>query len=119
MSVFEYLQSLQVGGDQYIIIPEQTAKKTKSGIVFAEHNKAEQKDQAGTIVARGPGRLPESGTERQPMEFDVGKKVLFNKYAGNDYYIDDDFKRYPAHTELREGLTPVKVLRQDSILHTL
>jgi len=115
----EYLQGLRPGGDQYIIIPDLTERKTKGGVVLADQNKEEMKEQAGEIVAVGPGRQFDNQWGRQGMEFAAGDRVLFKKFAGDDYYLDEDLKRYPQHEEMREGLTPVKVLRQDSILHTL
>jgi len=114
--VIAYLKARQVCEDLYIIIPDLRDKVLKGGIVRADENKAEEKEQAGEIVAVGPGRISESGV-REPMEFKVGQKVLFKKYAGDDYFLDSDLERYPAHTDPRDDIVPVKVLRQSSILH--
>ena len=81
-----------------------------------DDNKEEYKQQKGEIIAKGKGRLPENGIERQPMEFNVGDIVLFQRYAGNDFWMDEKYVIYPSHEEQREGLVATKVLRQDSIL---
>ena len=115
-TVYDYLTQCVPCGEQYIVMPEKKEKVLKGGIVRADESREEEKEQAGLIVAVGPGRLPEAGTERQPMEFVLGDTVLFKKYAGDDFYMDKELERYPSHTAPREDLIPVKILRQDSIL---
>ncbi len=117
-TIIAYLKKRQVCGDQVIIIPDEKDKVLKGGIVTADENKQETRQQKGEIIAMGPGRMPESG-DRQPMEFKVGDTVLFKKYAGDDMYFDQELEIHPAHEEPREGLIPVKILRQDSILFSL
>ena len=112
-----YLQKCQPCGDQYVILPE--IREEIEGLAMPDDNKEEYKQQKGEIVAKGKGRLPEDGTERQPMEFNVGDVVLFQRYAGNDLYLDAKFTIYPSHEEQREEIVPVKILRQDSILFKL
>jgi chaperonin GroES len=60
---------------------------TKSGIVLPDT--VEEKPQEGEIVAAGPGRLTDEG-EREPMDVKVGDKVLYAKYAGTEFKIDDE-----------------------------
>jgi chaperonin GroES len=60
---------------------------TKSGIVLPDT--AKEKPQEGEIVAAGPGRLNDEG-EREPMDVKVGDKVLYAKYAGTEFKIDDN-----------------------------
>ena len=109
-----YLQKCQPCGDQYVILPE--IREEIEGLAMPDDNKEEYKQQRGEIVAKGKGILPEDGTERQPMEFNVGDIVLFQRYAGNDFWMDEKYVIYPSHEEQREGLVATKVLRQDSIL---
>ena len=112
-----YLSKCRPGGDQLIILPD--LREEIEGLAMPDDNKQEYKQQRGEVVAVGPGRLPESGTERQPMEFKVGEIVLFKRYAGDDFFMDENFNIYPSHEEQREDILPVKVLRLDSILHSL
>jgi chaperonin GroES len=59
----------------------------KSGIIIPDT--AKEKPQEGEVVAVGEGKKLESG-ERMPMDVEVGDKVLFGKYAGNEVKIVDD-----------------------------
>ena len=112
-----YLKKCQPGADQYIILPD--IREEIEGLAMPDDNKEEYKQQKGEIVAKGKGRLPENGIERQPMEFNVGDVVLFQRYAGNDLWMCKDYKIYPSHEEQREDIVSVKILRQDSILFKL
>ena len=60
---------------------------TKSGIVLPDT--AKEKPQEGTILAVGPGRLDDDG-KREPMDVKVGDKVLYAKYAGTEFKVDDE-----------------------------
>jgi chaperonin GroES len=50
---------------------------------------AKEKPQEGMIVATGPGRILDDG-KREPMDVKVGQKVLYGKYAGTEFKIEDD-----------------------------
>ena len=114
----DYLKHCIPGGDQYIILPEMLEKETEYKIVYADDNKSEERTQMGEIVARGPGRMPDNGTTYQPMQYDIGDRVVFKKFAGDDMYFDENLKIHPGHHDGREGWLYVKVLRQDSILYS-
>ncbi|HVC33950.1 MAG TPA: co-chaperone GroES [Chloroflexota bacterium] len=73
--------------DRVLIKPKAREETTKSGIVLPDT--AKEKPQEGTIVAAGPGRVLEDGT-RVPMDVKVGDSVLYAKYAGTEYRIDND-----------------------------
>jgi chaperonin GroES len=60
---------------------------TKSGIVLPDT--AKERPQEGTVLAVGPGRTLDDGT-REPMELSVGQKILFQKYAGTEFKLDED-----------------------------
>lgn len=106
-------------GDRVIVVPEEQSQTTESGVVLAQTNRAEDTTQVGTVIAIGPGRLPDSGNDRQPMESAVGERVAFSKFAGDELKVDINGNLLPAHTELRDDLLAIRVLRQDSILFTL
>ncbi len=74
-------------GDRVVVKPTAREEMTKSGIVLPDT--AKEKPQEGTIVAAGPGRLNDEG-EREPMDVKVDDKVLYAKYAGTEFKIDDD-----------------------------
>jgi chaperonin GroES len=61
-------------------------EKTKSGIVLPDT--AKDKPQEGIVEAVGGGRILDNGT-KVPNELKVGDKVLFAKYAGNEFKLDD------------------------------
>ena len=74
-------------GDRVVIRPTPRDEMTKSGIVLPDT--AKEKPQEGSIIAAGPGRLNDEG-EREPMDVKVGDKVLYAKYAGTEFKVDDE-----------------------------
>jgi chaperonin GroES len=59
---------------------------TKSGIVLPAT--AKEKPQEGLVEAVGRGRTLDNGT-RVPMELKVGDRVLYAKYAGSEFKLED------------------------------
>lgn len=80
-------QKLQPMGDRVVIKPAAREETTRSGIVLPDTSK--EKPQRGEIIAVGPGRTSDEG-KRIPMELKVGDIVLFAKYAGTEFKLDDD-----------------------------
>ena len=74
-------------GDRVVIKPSAREEMTKSGIVLPDT--AKEKPQEGSIVAAGPGKILEDGT-REAMDVKVGQKVLYGKYAGTEFKLDDE-----------------------------
>jgi predicted glycoside hydrolase/deacetylase ChbG (UPF0249 family)/co-chaperonin GroES (HSP10) len=74
-------------GDRVVVQPTAREEMTKSGIVLPDT--AKEKPQEGTIIAAGPGRLNDEG-QREPMDVKVGDKVLYAKYAGTEFKVDDE-----------------------------
>ena len=74
-------------GDRVVIKPLPKEEMTKSGIYLPDT--AKEKPQEGTILAVGPGRVDDKG-QRQPMDVKVGDKVLYAKYAGTEFKVDED-----------------------------
>ena len=74
-------------GDRVVIQPTPREEMTKSGIVLPDT--AKEKPQEGSIIAAGPGRLNDEG-KREPMDVQVGDKVLYAKYAGTEFKIDGE-----------------------------
>ena len=73
-------------GDRVVVKPDEKEEKTKSGIVLPDT--AKEKPQEGIVEAVGTGRILDNGT-KVPMELKVGDKVLYAKYAGNEFKVDE------------------------------
>ena len=80
-------RSMRPLGDRVVIRPTPREDMTKSGIVLPDT--IAEKPQEGTIVAAGPGRLNDDG-KREPMDVQKGDKVLYAKYAGTEFKLDDE-----------------------------
>src|SRR4030095_4930303 len=80
-------KSLQPLGDRVVVKPVVKEEVTKTGIVLPDT--AREKPQEGEIIAIGPGRVLDSGQRVQP-EVKLGDKVLYAKYAGTEFKLDDD-----------------------------
>jgi chaperonin GroES len=75
-------------GDRVVVKPKPREEKTKGGIYLPD-TASKERPMQGEVLAVGPGRLLERG-ERLPMSVRVGDQVLFAKYAGTEYKIDDE-----------------------------
>ena len=78
---------LQPLGDRVVVKPTPREEMTKSGIVLPDT--AKEKPQEGEILAVGPGAFDNDG-KRIAMDVKVGQKVLYGKYAGTEFKLDDD-----------------------------
>jgi len=76
-------------GDRVVVEPIEREETTASGLVLPET--AKEKPQEGKVVAAGPGRMSEDGT-RVPLDVKVDDRVLFAKYAGTEFKMDE--KKY-------------------------
>ncbi|MEB3292429.1 MAG: co-chaperone GroES [Synechococcales bacterium] len=74
-------------GDRVFVKVSAAEEKTAGGIILPDN--AKEKPQVGEIMQVGPGKANESG-QRQPMEVQVGDKVLYSKYAGTDIKLGGD-----------------------------
>ncbi|HEX6655684.1 MAG TPA: co-chaperone GroES [Candidatus Limnocylindria bacterium] len=79
--------SLKPLGDRLVVQPTPREEMTKSGIVLPDT--AKERPQEGTILSVGPGRTLDDGT-REAMEVQAGQKILFQKYAGTEFKLDDE-----------------------------
>jgi chaperonin GroES len=73
-------------GDRVVVQPLGREETTKSGIVLPDT--AKEKPQRGTVLAVGQGRRDDDG-ERIPLDVAVGDQVLFAKYAGTEFKLDE------------------------------
>jgi chaperonin GroES len=74
-------------GDRLVVRPTPREEMTKSGIVLPDT--AKERPQEGTILAVGPGRTLDDGS-RESMDVAEGQKILFQKYAGTEFKLDDE-----------------------------
>jgi chaperonin GroES len=78
---------LQPLGDRVVIKATKREDVTKGGIVLPDT--AKDKPQEGIVVAVGPGRLTEDG-KRIAMDIAMNDKVIYAKYAGTEFKLDDE-----------------------------
>jgi chaperonin GroES len=83
----ELATKLRPLADRVVIKPLGREETTKSGIVLPDTSK--EKPQRGTILAAGEGRRDDDG-DRIPLDVKVGDEVLFAKYAGTEFKLDDE-----------------------------
>jgi chaperonin GroES len=74
-------------GDRVVIKPTPQEEVSRGGIVLPDT--AKEKPQEGKIIAVGPGRLTEDG-KRIAMEVKKGDKVIYSKYAGTEFKLEDE-----------------------------
>jgi len=79
--------SLKPMGDRVVVKPKGREQTTKSGIVLPDT--ATEKPQQGEVLAVGPGRQLDNG-KRAELEVKIGDLVLFAKYSGTEFKLDDD-----------------------------
>ena len=73
--------------DRLVVKPIEREEVTRGGIILPDTVK--EKPQEGEILAVGPGRLSDDG-KRIAMEVKVGDRVIYAKYGGTEYKIDNE-----------------------------
>ena len=73
--------------DWVVVKPVEREEKTKGGIYLPD-TASKERPMEGTILAVGEGRLDDNG-RRAPMSVKTGDRVLFAKYSGTEYKVDD------------------------------
>ncbi|MGB9633083.1 MAG: co-chaperone GroES [Chloroflexaceae bacterium] len=74
-------------GDRVVVKPMEREERTKGGI-FLPDTASKERPMEGTVLAVGEGRRDDSG-KLIPMNVKAGDKVLFAKYSGTEFKIDD------------------------------
>jgi chaperonin GroES len=72
--------------DRVLIKPLEDEQKTAGGIIVPDT--AKEKPMKGKVVAAGPGKFSDDG-KRQPMDVKVGDTVMFGKYSGTEFKMDN------------------------------
>ena len=73
--------------DKLVVKPAGREEVTRGGIIVPDT--AKEKPQRGTVVAVGAGRRDDDG-ERIALDVSVGDNVLFAKYAGTEFKLEDE-----------------------------
>ncbi len=73
--------------DRVVVKPVDREEKTKGGIYLPD-TASKERPMEGTILAVGEGRLDDNG-KRVQMNVKPGDRVLFAKYSGTEYKVDD------------------------------
>lgn len=73
--------------DRVIVKRLEEERQSAGGIVIPDT--AAEKPSMGEVVAAGPGKSNENGT-LQPMGVRPGDKVLFGKYSGQEFKMDNE-----------------------------
>ena len=81
------MAKLEPLGDRVVIKPTPKEEVSKGGIVLPDT--AQEKPQEGTIIAVGPGKVSDDG-KRVAMDVKEGDKVIYSKYAGTEFKLDDE-----------------------------
>ncbi|HJN85026.1 MAG TPA: co-chaperone GroES [Patescibacteria group bacterium] len=74
-------------GNNVVISIMDEGEVTASGIILPDN--AKDKPERGTVIAVGAGKVLENG-QRQAMEIKEGDKVLFKKYAAEEFKVGGD-----------------------------
>ena len=71
-----------------IVVQRIEEKETmRGGIIIPDS--AKEKPQEGKVIAIGKGKLLEDG-KVMPLDVQVGQRILFGKYSGNDIKFDGE-----------------------------
>ena len=73
--------------DRVMVKRLEEERKSAGGIVIPDT--AAEKPSMGEVVAVGPGKIGENG-KLQPMGVKAGDKVLFGKYSGQEFKMDNE-----------------------------
>lgn len=73
-------------GNHLVLKPLDQETTTASGIIIPETVDKERPEK-GEVLAIGPGKVQDNG-QRTPIDVTVGQKVLFKKYAPDEFEID-------------------------------
>ena len=71
--------------DRVVVEPAAAEEMSSGGIILPDT--AQEKPQQGTIVATGPGKVSDSGTQ-VAMEVKKGDKILYGKYSGTEFSFE-------------------------------
>ena len=74
-------------GDRIVVKALEAEQQSAGGIILPDT--AKEKPQQGEVLAVGPGRILETG-ERVVPDVKQGERVLFAKYSGTEFKLEQD-----------------------------
>jgi chaperonin GroES len=74
--------------DRLVVKPIEDELKTAGGIIVPD-TASKEKPMQGEIIATGPGKFGKDG-KRIPMDVKVGDKVIYGKYSGTEFKLDNE-----------------------------
>jgi chaperonin GroES len=74
-------------GDRVVVKPKGREEQSRGGIILPDTST--EKPQQGDVLSVGPGRLLDNGN-RVELDLKVGDTVLFAKYSGTEFKLEDD-----------------------------
>jgi chaperonin GroES len=74
-------------GDRIFLKVSAPEEKTEGGIFLPDT--AQEKPQVGEVIAIGPGSRDQKGAY-QPLNVQIGDRVLYSKYAGTDIKLGQE-----------------------------
>ncbi|NJM07452.1 co-chaperone GroES [Candidatus Gracilibacteria bacterium] len=74
-------------GDRVVVKPAEREEKTKGGIYLPD-TASKERPMEGTVLAVGEGRRDDNG-KLIPMNLKAGDKVVFAKYSGTEFKVDE------------------------------
>jgi len=80
------LDSVEMINDCVLVEVEESEQETAGGLLIAQSSTSQKKPSTGTVVKVGPGRRTMNG-DLVRMEVDLGDKVKFRDFAGNEVKI--------------------------------
>ncbi|HYM11903.1 MAG TPA: co-chaperone GroES [Bryobacterales bacterium] len=73
--------------DRIVVQRIEEKETVRGGIIIPDS--AKEKPQEGKVIAVGKGKLLEDG-KVMPLDVQVGQRILFGKYSGNDIKLDGE-----------------------------
>jgi chaperonin GroES len=73
--------------DRVVVKPAEREEQTKGGIYLPD-TASKERPMEGLVLAVGEGRLDDNG-KRVTMHVKAGDKVLYAKYSGTEFKVDD------------------------------
>jgi len=86
-SVSLNVASVKPLGDRILVKVQEAEDKTTGGIFLPDS--AQEKPQVGEVTQVGSGKRNDNGTI-QAIDLQVGDKVLYSKYAGNELKLNGE-----------------------------
>ena len=71
--------------DRVVVEPAPAEEVSTGGIILPDT--AQEKPQQGTVVAVGPGKISDAGSEIV-MNLKKGDKILYGKYSGTEFAFE-------------------------------